>query len=147
MDTEISEELKNLIKEKIFYTEDEAQELLEVYETVESITWDLLMELKDEHEGSLFEANSSKTRGLLASIGQALRVRNELERTLLQIVRHRNTDKWEHKDDRRADENEAIIKLTSSQLRGLNHAKNRQHKNRTSKRHSGVPSESSNHDD
>lgn len=139
MNTEISEELRNLIKEKVFHTEDEVQELLEFYEVAESIAWDLLMELKDEHEGSFFEANSSKTRELLASIGQALRVRNELVRTLLQIGRHRNTDRW-------TGESEATIKLTSSQLRGLNHARNRQHKNRASKRHNEVPSESSNHD-
>jgi len=144
VDQEISRELKNLIRERITLSEENVLDLLESYNTVDNMAWDMLRRLQEEKEAG-HGPTSNPVRELLMSLGGTLRVRNDLERMLQQILRRRDTDEREHKGDRRNSEDEGVVRLTSSQKRALLNPKNRQHRDRVSKRHEEVPSESPNH--
>lgn len=145
MSQEISKELKDEIRDELILTEEGVRELLEGYTAVADLAWELMGELKEQKEGGYFEPTSNKTRELLMNLGGALRVRSDLERMLHQILRSRSPEDEEHRRDRQNREEEGVIKLTSSQKRALENSKNRQHRNRDSKRHDDVPGESPNH--
>jgi len=142
---EISKELKDEIRDELILTEEGVRELLDGYTAVADLAWELMEKLTEEKESAFFEPTSNKTRELLMNLGSALRVRNDLERMLRQILRSRSPEDEEHRRDRQNRENEGVIKLTSSQKRALEHSKNRQHRNRVSNRHEDVPGESPDH--
>ena len=137
---QISQELREEIRELVISDEDEALRLLELYEVVDEMCLSMENDLKG-HRG-VSPTENGHLRTLLREIHPMLRLRNDLLRELRYISRSPRREYEENQEDRRSEDKGVTPKEIASRMRKPP-VKNRQHRNRVSKRHKEVSNESS----
>jgi len=137
---QISQELREQIRELVISDDEEARRLLELYEVVDEMCISMENDLK-ENRGT-FPSRSGHLREMLREIHPMLRLRNDLLRELRYISRPpRRVYEEDQEEDQDSGNRGMVPKETASRTRKPP-AKNRQHRNRVSKRHKGVSNES-----
>jgi len=137
---QISPEVRELIRDQVITDDEEALRLLSLYETVDEMCLLMESDLK-EHRG-VAPSQSGHLRDLLREIHPMLRLRNDLLRELRTISRPPRRENEEDQEEDRQSESKGITSRATVSRTRKPPAKNRQHRNRVSKRHDGVSNES-----
>jgi len=137
---QISQETRELIRDQVVTDDEEALRLLDLYETVNEMC--VLMETSLKKYRGYLPNQSGELKDLLREIHPMLRLRSDLLRELRYISR---PPRREHEEDREEDQDSEDGGITPKEIASRTRkppVKNRQHRNRVSKRHNGVSNES-----
>lgn len=145
MSQNLSQKMKDEIRDTLVVSEDEASRLLDGYVSVTNLIYKMLDDIGMYYQNGSTSASNSSLGQLVRDLGPMLRAKDELERELYRISRPARTED-DKDEDRREEDQRLRPKEIKRKERAANFAKNRQHRNRASKRHDDVSSESPNQD-
>lgn len=137
---QISQETRELIREQVITDDEEALRLLELYIVVDEMCFLMEDELKSNR--GINPSRDGHLREVLREIHPMLRLRNDLQRELRTISRPPRRDYEEDQEEDRQNESRGVTSKVIVSRTRKPPAKNRQHRNRASKRHNGVSNES-----
>jgi len=137
----LSQEMKDIIRDTLVVSEDEASRLLDGYVSVTNLIYKMLDDIGMYSQDGSTSASHSSLGQLVRDLGPMLRAKDELERELYRISRPTRTED-DKDEDRREEDQRLRPKEIKRKERAANFEKNRQHRNRASKRHDDVSSES-----
>jgi len=137
----ISQELREEIRDRVITDEDEARQLLELYELVDYWYGSMVRTLTRDYSDTDPFQNGTLRDGL-RNIHSVIRLKMDLQRELRTISRPtRMVREEDQEEDQDSDNRRPQPKVTASR-KPMPPAKNRQHRNRVSKRHNRVSNES-----
>jgi hypothetical protein len=134
----IDQEILDQIRNRVISDDKEAQRLLELYIAVDRMALSLEEDLIDFRGRRPTE--NARLRELIRDLGPLLRLRQDLRKELRYISRppYKRRYEEEHEDIRHDGNQRDNPKVANSRGQKLPTAKNRQHRNRVSKRHNKV---------
>lgn len=137
----ISQELREEIRDRVITDDEEARQLLELYELVDYWYSSMVRTLTSGYSGTDPLQNGTLRDGL-RNIHSVIRLKMDLQKELLYISRPTRARHEEDQEEDRDSDSQRVKPKTTASRRPTPTAKNRQHRNRVSKRHNGVSNES-----
>ena len=137
----ISQELREEIRSRVITDEEEARQLLELYELVDYWYDEMVRTLTRDYSDTDPLQNGVLREGL-RNVHSVIRLKMDLQRELRTISRPTRTVYEGDQEEDRDSDNEGIQPKVTASRKPTPTAKNRQHRNRVSKRHNRVSNES-----